>query len=240
MGRSGETEWIPRVQAGHRPDEPFRFQEEPPEPPKNTALAWALRGAGLVAVAVVSGLIFWYVTDEDPVTPTQAAGSSSARPIPDGRFQFTAYSGMPQPKRDVDCAKNSHGKVKQFFADKPCASLTRALYTSQIDGKTVYTAVSVVRMPTAEDATALMKITDDDNTGNVDEPVYAGLVKIDGLVPNKGLGGGGYQSALLDRDLIVVESDWAPAAKRTEAEVRQLKDISDDALRLAAQISPGA
>ncbi|WP_018685958.1 hypothetical protein [Actinokineospora enzanensis] len=233
--RSGETEWIPRVQGGRRPDEPFQFQDETPPAAGNPALTWALRIAGLVAVAVISGLVYWYIADDkgpdkhtaDPGPTTQAQA---------GRFVFTAHPDMPRPQVDNDCAKNSYAnsKVAKFFGNSPCVNLTRQLFTTEVEGKKIYTSVSVVKMPDTDAAGDLQALTKKDGTGNVDDPIKAKLVKVDGL---PSLGKGGFQSALHGAQVVIVESDWAPSADRSKTEQEWLKDISADAIRLGDDIT---
>jgi hypothetical protein len=212
---------------------PFRFQAEPPPAPaRNPALIWVLRGLGLVAVAVISGTAWYYITgDSAPSGSARNTTSNQAQ----GEFVFTPYEGAHNPRRDTSCAEHSYDDVKKFFTTTPCEQLTRALYTTTLDGQTVYTSVAVVRMPSAADATRLREKVDADDTGNVTDLIRDGVVKITGLP--RGLAGGGYKSAQHDRDLVIVESDFAPAAKRTEAQIESLKRVSTDAIRLGDQLS---
>ncbi|MGQ0841809.1 hypothetical protein [Actinokineospora sp.] len=234
-GRPGETEWIPRVQDAPRRDEPFRFEEERPAQVTNPALTWALRAAGLVAIAVISGLVWSYIRDDSSSSTATPPGPTTERQ--EGRYQFAAHPDLQKPKVDRDCAANSHTKVQEFFVGKPCTQLTRGLYTTTVGGRQVFTAVTVVQMPTNDDAIALKKLVDGNNTGNVNDPIRAKLVQVDGL--DNGVGGGGYESAQLDRLVIIVESDFAPAAKRTKDEDTFLTGISGDAIRLGQQMSTG-
>ncbi|MDQ3405200.1 MAG: hypothetical protein M3548_17715 [Actinomycetota bacterium] len=230
--RSGETDVIPRVQ-----DQPFQFTDERPPPTGNPALTWALRIAGLVAIAVISGLVWGFVTDKP--APPAAEDNQPTEQKSKGRYDFVAHEKLPQPKVDTDCAKNSYGKVKdQFFPSTPCTRLTRALYTVEVDGRLVYTSVSVVQMPTEEAAAALNTLTEQDGTGNVSDSIKAKLVQVDGLA--NGLGGGGYESNQRGKIITIVESDYAPAAKRTKAEDGFLTAISADAIRLGEEIAPDA
>ncbi|PPK67418.1 hypothetical protein V5P93_005550 [Actinokineospora auranticolor] len=236
--RAGETEWIPRVQGGRRPDEPFQFQEETPRPAGNPALTWALRIAGLVAIAVVSGLVFWYVSSSDDTTTAQNPPPVSDTQVPDGQFAFTKHPDLPNPVRDTDCVKNSYNnsKVRTLLTDTRCESMTRALFTTEDGGHKIYTSVAVVRMANETDAQKLRDLTDGNNTGNVDDVVKAKLVKVEGL---NTLANGGYDSIQDGRDVVIVESDWAPGGKRTEAEGKRLAKISLDATRLGKTITSG-
>ncbi|MFC7616870.1 hypothetical protein ACFQV2_28890 [Actinokineospora soli] len=161
-----------------------------------------------------------------------APGGGTASEVPAGRFTFTPHPDMPQPKVDQDCAANSRSKIKGFFEDHPCVKLTRALYTTTPEGqdKKIYTWVAVVEMDSAETATQLHDLAHQDGSGNVTDPIIAGLVDIQGF-GEYGLGGGGYDSQLNGSHVIIVESDWAPSAKRTAQQRDFLKEISADAIR---------
>ncbi|MGX7824975.1 hypothetical protein ACTG9Q_07770 [Actinokineospora sp. 24-640] len=233
-GRSGETERIPRVQEP-RPDEPFHFEEPGSDASANPALTWALRIAGLVAIAVISGLVWAYLQDDPPANTADPKTSESSAPA--GRFAFAPHQDMPTPKVDTDCAENSYDKVQQFFRDKPCVRLTRALYTTTPPGqdKVVYTAVTVVRMSSPELARELYDLARTDNTGNVNDPIRAELVTVEGIP--RSLGGGGYDSQLNGADVIIVESDWAPTERRSDAEDQFLTEVSADAIRFGNEFA---
>ena len=226
-----------------RPDRPppiqFR-QEEPSPPPPNKALQWALRAAGLVAIAVVSGLVWYYITNDTSATPTTGADDSTTQQ-PAGRYEFTAHEDMPNPDRTTECAKHAYDATKGFLADHPCDHVSRQLFVTTVDGgRTVYTSVSVVVMHDAKTADKLRRLTDTDGKGNINDVVRDHVVKIDGLTT---LGGSdGYKSKQTGREVVIVESDFAPKDKSDDkkADQRQLDDISDDALRLSVKVDAGA
>lgn len=213
---------------------PIQFQSEPSPPAANAVLTWVLRGLGLLAVAVISGLVYWYVNDES--RPADTATEPSVEPR-SGQFEFVAVDEIPEPRHDSSCAEHAYGQIKSFFLSTPCDQLTRALYTTTAaDGRTVYTNVSVVRMRTADDAARLREMTDRDGTGNVSDLVREGIVK---LPPLRSLSGGrGYKAVQHDRNVIVVESDFDPDAKRgaKEADEAILDAICEDVIRLADEI----
>lgn len=232
----GQTEWIPRVQDQPRRDEPFLFEEAPPEPETKPAAVWAVRVAGLVAVALVSGFLWAYLQGDnggpsgggEPPGP----GAANAEQVPAGRFEFTPHQGMPEPRTDTDCAENSRDKVQKFFQDNPCVELTRALYTSKPPGqdKEILTWVAVVQMDSDDKAKELHRIAHEDGSGNVLDPLLAGFVDLEG-VGKYGLGSGEYTSQQNGANVIIVESDWLPNGKRTAADRELLKSVSDDAIR---------
>lgn len=197
-------------------------------------LIWTLRGLGLVAVAVISGLIWWYIHDD---TKPVGVGVDQTAPPKAGQFDFTAAEQFPQPRRDGKCAEHAYGQIKTFFQSTPCEQMTRALYTTTAaDGRKVYTNVSVVRMRNTNDAARLRELTDKDGTGNVSDLVYDGTVK---LPPLKCLcSGGGYKAVQHDANVIIVESDFDPGVKRGDKAKDEavLDAICEDVIRLGDEI----
>lgn len=218
-----------------RPDRPppiqFR-QEEPPQAP-NKGLPWALRIAGLVAVAVVSGLIWYAINNDGQATPTNTGGESGTQQ-PQGKYRFTAHEDMSEPERDNNCARHAYGEIKEFLEDTKCDHLTRQLFVTELDdGRTVYTSVSVVVMRSENDASELRKRTDEDGSGNVNDVVRDDIVKIGGLEHLSGRDG--YKSSQSRSEVIIVESDFAPKDRgdNKKADENVLDDVCEDALRLA-------
>jgi hypothetical protein len=171
---------------------------------------WVLRGLGLVAVAVISGLVWWYVHDDG------GGGQAGTEPTGQqrvGQFEFTPLPAVPEPHRDDNCVEHAYDDVKTFLQNNPCERLTRAIYsTTTPDGRKVYTNVSVVRMASADQAGKLRQLADKNGTGNVNDLVRDNVVKIP---PLRSLSGSdGYNAVQHDRNLIIVESDFDPAARR--------------------------
>ncbi len=226
--RPGQAPW-----PSERPA-PIQFRAEPPPQQENPVLIWTLRGLGLLAVAVISGLVWWYINDD-----TQPVGASSppTTTAKTGQYEFKPAQQSPQPVRDSNCAEHAYGDIQKFFKTTPCTQLTRVLYTTVADdGRKVYTNMSIVRMRTTDDAAKLRELTDKDGTGNVSDLVKDGTVK---LPPLKNLaGGGGYKAVQHDASVIIVESDFDPAAKRADKakDEAQLDAICEDVIRLADQI----
>jgi hypothetical protein len=224
-----------------RPDRPppIQFRQEEPPPTPNKALHWALRVAGLVVVAVVSGLVWYYVTNDTSSTPQGGTGESSTQQ-PSGAFDFKHHDEMPSPDRDSDCAKHAYGDTRTFLSQTPCDHVARQLFVTKADGRTVYTSVSVVVMPDEDKADQLRRITDTDGKGNISDIVRDGVVKIPGL---KSLSGrDGYASKQIGREVVIVESDFKPKDKSDDKKADQdlLDRVSDDALRLADQVNGGS
>jgi hypothetical protein len=215
----------------------------PPPPPPNKTLQWALRAAGLVVIAVVSGLIWYYITNDSTSTPDNGAEESGTQE-PEDLYQFTAYKDMPDPDRVTDCAEHAYDATETFLKNTPCDHLTRQLFVTEVnDGKggkrTVYTSVSVVVMPDEDKANQLRQLTDIDGKGNINDVVRDGVVTIDGL---KSLSANdGYKSKQTGREVVIVESDFAPGDKSGKGSDQEVLDeVCEYALLLAAQVDAGS
>ncbi|WP_020660718.1 hypothetical protein [Amycolatopsis benzoatilytica] len=138
----------------------------PSGPPRNRALL--LRGAGLVAIAVVAGLV-WYLIrhDSTPAQPVAEEPPATTQPA----FDYKLVEG---PVKATDCAANAYSGAKNYFQGNPCKSLARALYTVQSGDAKALVSVVLVTMPDAAKATALKDLTDRDGTGNVSDLVRDG------------------------------------------------------------------
>ncbi len=202
----------------------------PPPPPDRSRRGLVLKGLGLLGVAVVSGLVWLAVRPESKPAATPTTTST-----PTGQFTFTQSPQVPEPLKDSDCASHAYGETKTFLTRTPCQQLTRALFTTTTpEGVTVYTSVSVVRMKTVEDAAKLKDLTTRDGTGNVNDLIKDGAVRVEGL---RTLGNGGYASDQRDRDVIIIESDTVKHGPNELEHNRLMKKISFDALRLAADLT---
>jgi hypothetical protein len=184
---------------------------------------------GLLLVAVVSGMLWWLIQQgsRTPPADTTTAGTEQPR----GKFQFVKYDQTAIPVLDSNCEEHSYLKVKKFFADKKCAMLTRQLYTTTVDGHKTYSSVSVVRMTNPQDAKELKDLTEASNTGNVNDLLREGKVKVAGL---KSLSDGGFAATIHESDVIIVESDFEGGSK--SADEPRLKEVSADALRLGDEL----
>ncbi|MBP2477163.1 hypothetical protein JOF53_006035 [Crossiella equi] len=182
---------------------------------------YAVKGLGLVGVAVLSGLL-WVAFQ-----PSVVAGSPTTPPgVPAYSFQAHAEH------RDEDCRKRAYGRVADFFQERPCQLVVRTLHTTSAqDGAKVVVSVSVVRMRSVADAAELNKLTTKDGTGNITDLLKEGYSVPDG--PRK-LTSAGYASAVSGSVVTIVESDFF-AEDRSDPAV--LKAISADALRFGAIMS---
>jgi hypothetical protein len=235
--RPGQQQWPGNgPQRPERPP-PIQFRQgEPPRPPDRPALRWTLRIAGLVAIAVVSGLL-WSVITSDDAAPA-ASGQGTEEPPSEGAFDLKPHPDMRDPQFDENCAAHAYGDIQQFLQANTCDHLSRQLFVAEIEGRRVFTSVSVVTMPTEEKAAELRDLTDKDGSGNVSDVVRDDVVKINGL--DKLSSGGGYASKQSGRDVIIVEADLGPGDRgsdKTKDEKEILDPVCEDALRLGPEIA---
>ncbi|MGH3494294.1 MAG: hypothetical protein ACRDRL_30570 [Sciscionella sp.] len=199
--------------AGHHPG-------PRPQRPSRGVRRYLLPAVALVAVAVLSGLLWWLLNrpSQDPTTAPPATTSATA-----GKYQFTKAHGKVV---DTDCVAHSYGKTKQFLDKTRCRLLTRTLYTTRVNGVEVFSSVSAVRMADAGAAARLEQLTDRNNTGNVTDLVKDGVT-----APGapKELAGGGYASSR-DGSLVTIVESKAAEGKKLSDQV--LTRVSRDALRL--------
>jgi hypothetical protein len=174
-----------------------------------------LKGLGLVAVAVVSGLLWWVIQ--------QPSASAPVAQAPVREYTFVATDG---PIASTDCAGKSTAEVKKFFGSHPCQLLTRSLYTTTTpSGARALVSVSLVVMPSTDQAQALKALVDADNTGNVMDLVRDGTVKMPG---SPKLVDGKYESRLSGAQVTLVLASLydgrqdAPALARLATEALDL------------------
>lgn len=187
-------------------------------------LVWTLRALGLIAVAVISGLVWYYINNDNTSGPSRQAD----QPAKQGKYEFVPAQQLAQPVRDSNCVEHSKGQVQAFLRDHQCSGLVRQLFTVVVGGRTAYVSVSSVQMTNAQDAAALEALTKEDGTGNIKDLVSDGKAQVEGL---KALDGdGGYASQHTGTKLIIVEGDFATGGSKKDEPA--LDDICSDALRL--------
>lgn len=231
----GQPQWPGQQQRRPERPPPIEFRPEDPEPPRrNDPLVWALRIAGLVAIAVISGLVWAYIRSDD--TTDAAPPDDSRNEKIEGKYDFTALAQLKQPRLDSTCAEHSYGRTQEFFEETECDQLTRSVFTTALpDGRSVYTSVVVVQMANEADAQELRELTDTNGTGNVKDLVNEGIVTLEGLDK---LNGGGYKSTQTGAEVVIVEADFAPDVEERDDEM-SLDDVSEDGLRLGEVIKNG-
>jgi hypothetical protein len=211
---------------------PIQFHADEQEQRGSQALAWTLRIAGLVAVAVISGFVWWYIRNEDPDGEPTGSGGGETQQQSTGEYEFTAE--LDTAKVDDDCSQHAYGTTQEFFRDNPCDRLTRSAFTTTVGERTIYVSVSVVEFGDAGPAGELQTLTQEDGTGNVNDLVREQVVDAGGLTTLSARGG--YASEVQGNRITIVEADYDPqtADGGTEGE---LDDVSNDALRLGGDIT---
>jgi len=197
-----------------------------PGPPARDTRSLLLRGAGLVAIAVVSGLL-WFLIRHDS-TPDKPVAQPPAQNT--GQFKFTKVAG---PEKSDDCVAKSYTKTKEFFQDNPCRSLVRALYTTESGGAKALVSVVVVGMPDSAKAKALKALTEKDGTGNVTDMVRDKTFAAPGT-PSVSSDDAAYASKVEGTNTTIVLADFY--AKHKDKDL--IESIADDALRLSADLHP--
>jgi len=197
----------------------------PPGPPARNPRDLALKGAGLVAIAVVSGLLWFLIRHED--APAQASPPSVSQQN-SGAFKYTQVAG---PEKGDNCAAKSNDETKKFFQDNPCRSLTRALYTTESGGVKVLVSVVLVGMPDSDKALALKALTEKDGTGNVTDLVKDGTYKASGA-PKVSGADAAYSSHVEGTNVTIVLADFY--GNHTDEAL--IEKIADDAIRLSSDL----
>jgi hypothetical protein len=226
----GQSPW-PDHQS-QRPDRPppIQFHAEEPEPRESQALAWTLRIAGLVAVAVISGFVWSYIQNEDTGEDPTGVGGEKTQQQSTGEYEFTEE--LDSPRVDDSCVDHAYDATQGFLQEKDCERLTRSVFTTTIEGRTIYTSVSVVEMTDEQTAGDLRELTDTDGSGNVSDLVFEGEVTVEGL---EALNGGGYASEQQGKQVTIVEADYDPKASQGGSK-GELKDVCKDAIRLGREM----
>lgn len=218
-----------------RRDEPFRFTEEQPEPEPAPAMTWAMRVLGLVAVAVLSGVVYWYIDINDKPAGGGAGQQTTAAPR-EGVYDFAVHPQVPKPRPDNDCPGHAYGKTKTFLAQPGvCTKLVQAGYTTMVGDREVLITVSVLHLASPEKALELQELTQKNQTGNVKDLVLQKVIKVDGL--ESLANGGGYHSRVEGAVITIVEGDFT---KRGPKDEKTLDAVCEDALRLGEKIDQGA
>jgi hypothetical protein len=212
-----------------RPDEPFRFTEQPPDPETSPAMTWAMRVLGLVAVAVLSGAVYWYINDKPAGTQQTQDTTTAPR---EGVYVFTPHEKVLKPRVDSDCASHAYNKTQAFLAQpNTCEKVTQQLFTTKVGDRLALVSVAVVQMTSPEKAAELRALTSQNNTGNVNDLVKEGVVTVGGL---KTLANG-YAVSEAAEIVTIVEADFNPKGAPADEDV--LDNVCADALRLGKDMT---
>ncbi|MFC5288066.1 hypothetical protein ACFPM7_13485 [Actinokineospora guangxiensis] len=194
---------------------------QPKEPKRSRGLLLGV-AVGLVLIVVGAAMLWWPADEEQP--------APQAAPPPAAEFAFQRAEETREAVLDSDCSTHSYGQTKEFLRATPCAQLVRALFTTATaDGRTVHTSVAVVRMRGADDAARLGDLVRADGTGSVNDVLRDGVATVPGL-PR--LSRGGFASTVLDRHVIIAESDAVMPLADPMAHKAEMKRVSLAALDL--------
>lgn len=183
-----------------------------------TPLGWTARGLGLVAVAVVSGLL-WLAMKPSSTEPPEAAA-------PQTKYDFRL---LQQVEGLQGCADVSVGKIKKFLKQHPCQHLTRGLYMTTLpDGHQVLSSVTTVLMPDVASAQQLNALTTKDQTGNIKDLVDEGSI---GTEKYPRLNDHGYASAVQGNLIAIGDSAYFDNSAKGDDE--RLRDVTGDVLKKA-------
>ncbi len=189
-----------------------------------TPLGWAWRGVALLAISVVSGLLWLLVVPDGGDDPVAGGGPDPAQP-PGGKYRFRTLTWT---QGTGNCGDVSTGRIAEYFEGHPCRHLTRALYTTTLaDGARVLTSVVTAKMPTTQSASRLEELTTRSGTGNIEDLVSSGRPVPDGFPDLDG--DLGYASQQQGRLVVIGESAYFRSPDRDDT---RLQGVTKDALRL--------
>ena len=213
---TGDTAPIPVV----RPADGSGQQGSRPPKPR----ARLFKGAGLLVVAVLAGLIWWLIRhDTGPIGEPRAAEPTQG-PLTSGPFDYTTATG---PVVTNNCAAHSYGDLQAWFGEHPCERLSRGLYTAKVNGARALVSVSVVTMSSNELARELYDLARTSGTGNVKDLVREGAANIPDA-PD--VAEGQYKSTLNPPRVTIVEANFFGGYTNEQLLAR----IAADARRISA------
>jgi len=189
----------------------------------------ALGALALVVLGVVVGLSVFGRNGEGAMDPGAAGASSAAAQAPAGPQpgDTADVQGQSYTAQVVDlvdsCQDHAYGRVAEFLTATNCTGLSRALWTTQVDGKPVVVSVSRVQMPDTAAARELQAVADTTGTGNVNDLLREGKGYAGG--PQE-LAGAEYASAVSGPVVTIVESSWVEPGAGNAATVDAIADAA--------------
>ena len=142
-------------------------------------LAWALRIVGLVAVAVISGFVWWYIQSEGTGRGGHRRRRRETQQQSSGEYDFTAE--LDSPKVDDDVRRpRLRQDPRRSSPENPCSSSPARCSPPP---STAAPSTPRCRSWSCDDEEAagdLRELTDTDGTGNVNDLVREGVVRSTG------------------------------------------------------------
>jgi len=197
------------------------------------AVLMVLAGMLVVVVLVAGAWLFLRKGPGDGDTGAAAAstsaGSTAGGPAV-GTVQTVAGADFTVQAVDSKntCVGHAYGKTADFFADKDCTALSRALYSTELGGKAVVVAISRVRMGDAGAARDLQALVRADGTGNVSDLLREG-VRYTGS-PSELHAEREFASALSGNAVTIVETSWVD--EKADGSSTDLDHLADQAVAL--------
>ncbi len=231
-----KTGVLPVVTAEPAPPTAHPGWPAPGEPPADDderswtgrrGLLVALGALALVVLIVVVGLSLLGGGGDDPSDPGTAGATSAAAEEPTGPQpgDTADLGGQTYTAQVVDlvdsCGDHAYGRVAEFLAATNCTGLSRALWSTEVDGKAVVVSVSRVQMPDTAAARELQRLADTTGTGNVNDLLREGKGYAGG--PQE-LSGAEYASAVSGPVVTIVESSWVQPGAGDAATVDAIAD----------------
>jgi hypothetical protein len=201
----------------------------------------ALLSALALLVVVALGAVGWMVlggdagTDEGdpPGGPTVAQPTATGPEEGDvqtvGGVRFTVEA----VQADETCAGHAYGDTAAFLDADDCAALSRALYSTDVDGDPVVVSVVRVQMPDNGIARELQRLTDRNGSGNVNDLLREG-VRYTGSPAE--LSGAEYASAVSGPIVTIVETAYVD--EDAEGSSADIDELATSGLELAVPPFP--
>ncbi|MCI2421455.1 hypothetical protein MOQ72_28875 [Saccharopolyspora sp. K220] len=124
--------------------------------------------AAVAALVLICGVVGVWLTLDRP------AASPPPRAAPIQRVDGVEFV-QQVTTRETDCARHSFGDVQRWFEQRPCRSLTRAVFEAQVSGRPAAVSVAIVELPDQQAASELRVVADSVGTGGVTDLVTEGL-----------------------------------------------------------------
>jgi hypothetical protein len=141
---------------------------------------------------------------------------------------------LQEARTDTTCDGHAYGQVTGFFQSTDCAGLSRALYSTQVDGHPMVVAISHIRMSDAASARSLQKLTDTTGTGNVSDLLREGVRYPGGPTA---LQNSEYSSDVQGAVVLIAETAWVIPSSAGDAQ--QLDTAAGSGLALDVPTVPG-
>lgn len=212
-----------------KPTGPAALLREPGEEPEAHRSPWRWIIPIVVLALVIAGV--WLgasrLFSKDDGSPEAGPGSAASSAPPADQTAGGLGFRREATDQQTDCAAHAYGEVQQLLANQPCVQMTRAVFTTTVDGKPAVVSVIDVEMSDEAGAGQLKAATDTDGTGNVNDLLREGGAPA-GIAAPEVLTDGHYASSIDGAHVRICEIGFADGSKPTE----QLDLAAESALSL--------